>query len=238
MANLALVASNPGTDQFQARQWAHDMRNLLATIGLHLDTLQRLSGPHGAKAAHASHALITRVTGMCNDAIVSAAPSRSPQRRRFDVVATVRHVGDLLMPMLPSGFRIECDATAPVQVLANSDDIFRIVFNLLHNILPLAARGEVARVSVAIRREEDNVTIRISDDGPGLPRNVRDRVFRGATSRKAAPRGHGLAIARELAERNGTTLACTTSPEGTIFSLQLPAVKAIEVESPVTRNLG
>jgi signal transduction histidine kinase len=238
MANLALVASNPGADAFLARQWAHDMRNLLATIGLHLDTLQRLSGPHGAKAAHASHALITKVTGMCNDAIVSASQSRMPARRRFDVVATVRHVTDLLSPMLPAGLRIECEAGGPVQALANSDDVFRIVFNLLHNILPLAADNAVHRVCVAVKREDNAVTIQVSDDGPGLPRAVRDWVFRGIPAKKSALRGHGLAIARELAERNGTTLSCSTSPAGTTFSLQLVAVKAIELESPVTRNLG
>lgn len=238
MANLALVASNPGSDAFLTRQWAHDMRNLLATIGLHLDTLQRLSGPHGAKAAHASHALITKVTGMCNDAIMSAAQSRMPPRRRVDVVAIVRSVTDLLSPMLPSGFRIECESDGPVHALANADDVFRIVFNLLHNILPLAAKNAVHRVSVSIRRSEASVTVQVSDDGPGLPRGVRDRVFRGVSAKKAAPRGHGLAIARELAERNGTTLSCTSSASGTTFSFQLPAIKAIELEGPVTRNLG
>lgn len=238
MANLALVASNPGSDPFLAKQRAHDMRNLLATIGLHLDTLQRLSGPHGAKAAHASHALIAKVTGMCNDAIVNATQARQPQRRRFDVVASVRHVTDLLSPMLPAGLRIECDAAAPIQALANADDVFRILFNLLHNILPLAAEDSVRRVCISVRRDEAAVTIAVSDDGPGLPKAVRDRIFRGAAAKKAAPRGHGLAIARELAERNGTTLACTTSPAGTTFAFRLPAVKAIELESPVTRNLG
>jgi signal transduction histidine kinase len=238
MANLALVASNPGSDAFLSRQWAHDMRNLLATIGLHLDTLQRLSGPHGAKAAHASHALITKVTGMCNDAIVSAAQPRMPARRRVDLVATVRSVTDLLSPMLPAGFRIECESGGPVHALANADDVFRIVFNLLHNILPLASQNAVRRVSVALERSDASVSVRISDDGPGLPRSVRERVFRGVPAKKAAPHGHGLAIARELAERNGTTLSCTTSSSGTTFSFDLPAIKAIELEGPVTRNLG
>lgn len=238
MANLALVASNPGADQFLARQWAHDMRNLLATVGLHLDTLQRLSGPHGAKAAHASHALITKVTGMCNDAIMNAAQSRANGRRRFDVAQSIQHVVDLLTPMLPQGFSIECRMHGPVHALANPDDVFRIVFNLLHNTLPLAQTSAIRRVEIAVKREETAVVIQISDDGPGLPRAVRDRVFRGLSKGRAAPRGHGLVIARELAERNASTLNCTTSSEGTIFSFQLPAIKALEVEGPVTRNLG
>jgi len=44
---------------------AHDLRNLLATVALHLETLQRLSGPSGAKAADAAHALLTRGATLC-----------------------------------------------------------------------------------------------------------------------------------------------------------------------------
>ena len=38
----------------------HDLRNLLASIGLHVETLQRLSGPGGGKAADAAYALLVR----------------------------------------------------------------------------------------------------------------------------------------------------------------------------------
>src|SRR6516162_2624629 len=61
---------------------AHDLRNLLATIGLHLETLQRLSGPSGAKAADAAHALLARGAALCNDALDRTAGADSRARRR------------------------------------------------------------------------------------------------------------------------------------------------------------
>jgi hypothetical protein len=54
---------------------AHDLRNLLATIGLHLEALQRLSGPGGAKASDAAHALLARGATLCNTALPIADPS-------------------------------------------------------------------------------------------------------------------------------------------------------------------
>ena len=53
MVHLAVVATNP--TRLPGAQAAHDMRNILASIGLHLETLQRLSGPSGAKADNIAH---------------------------------------------------------------------------------------------------------------------------------------------------------------------------------------
>ena len=53
MPQLALVSSSQAFGR-PAAHTTHDLRNLLTTIGLHLETLQRLSGPTGAKAADAA----------------------------------------------------------------------------------------------------------------------------------------------------------------------------------------
>ena len=84
MTDLALIAM--GGTALPPAPWAHDIRNLLATIGLHLDSLARLSGPHGTKAANAAHALIARAGGMCNEAVVAAGAADGRRRRHpFDI---------------------------------------------------------------------------------------------------------------------------------------------------------
>jgi hypothetical protein len=59
MSQLVVASNNPALSCPLRTHVAHDLRNLLATVGLHLETLQRLSGPSGAKAANAAHALLT-----------------------------------------------------------------------------------------------------------------------------------------------------------------------------------
>ena len=63
MSHLALVSPTFRTTAPPAR-WAHDIRNTLSTVGLHLDTLERLAGSAGHKAVEAAHALMLRATAM------------------------------------------------------------------------------------------------------------------------------------------------------------------------------
>jgi two-component system sensor histidine kinase CreC len=124
-------------------------------------------------------------------------------------------------------------------VLGEHTELFRVLFNLLHNALVVARSGaKVRRIEVAVERAGAITAVRIADDGGGLPPRVAARLFR-APARAGAMHGHGLAIARELMERNGGTLACETSRKGTIFRLELAAFTSIRiVEGPVTRSLG
>jgi len=235
MTNLAVVSSRQAA--VPPAQWAHDIRNMLATIGLHLDSLARMSGAHGAKAANAAHALIAKAGGMCS-AAVTAADGRS-RRHPFDITAAVRHVADLVAPLGPEGFVINVASTGPHIVLGDHTEVFRVLFNLMHNALAVARSGtKLRRIDIAICGAGEITEIKIADDGSGLPPQVVARLFRGPAAAGSA-HGHGLAIARELMERNGGTLTCATSRKGTTFRLMLAACTSIRVaEGPVTRSLG
>ena len=124
---------------------------------------------------------------------------------------------------------------------------------------PALARGDEGRVLQVLRVLVDNavrhtppgstVTLRtettpwgasivVSDDGPGIPPELLERVFErffrgpGAAARGT---GLGLAIARELAERMDGRLLATSSPSGTRFTLELPG-PSVEVVAAYTGN--
>jgi len=238
MTNLAVVSSRQAA--LPPAQWAHDIRNMLATIGLHLDSLARMSGPHGAKAANAAHALIAKAGSMCSAAVTAAGSADGRSRRHpFDITAAVRHVADLVAPLGPEGFVIEVASTGPHIVLGDHTEVFRVLFNLLHNALAVArSTTKLRRIDIAVSRTGEITEVKIADDGSGLPPQVVARLFRGPAA-AGAVHGHGLAIARELMERNGGTLACETSRTGTTFRLVLATFTSIRVaEGPVTRSLG
>lgn len=116
-----------------------------------------------------------------------------------------------------------------VAVQGRSLDLRRLVRNLVENAVRHAPPGGVVR----IRTEADGSTARLSvtDDGPGVPPEERDRIFE-AFYRAAGPRadddtgaGLGLAIVREIARAHGGDVTLAEGDEtagGACFILSLP----------------
>jgi signal transduction histidine kinase len=116
-------------------------------------------------------------------------------------------------------------APEETEVTGSRGQLARVLGNLLDN----AQRHAEARVRVAVGREGDHVVLQVSDDGPGVPADQRERVFErfvrldDARSRDEGGAGLGLAIARDVAERHGGTL---TVADGARFVLRLPVRRA------------
>ena len=244
MPQLVLASVNPSLPAQPNAQWAHDIRNTLATLGLHLETLSRLSGSHGRDVADAAQALMSRAAAMCSDAMAQGSQSES-RRRGFDIVKTIVQAANLLRPVAPEGFEIRVAASGSVFALGDPRDIFRILFNLMHNAIMIArheagnAGGKMTNISVLVERTGSTVTLRIADDGPGLPPTIRAGLFQpqpGASATGGS--GLGLSIARELAERNGGMLQLAPSARGTTFVLELSGVELSGMASMPPEDRG
>jgi signal transduction histidine kinase len=107
------------------------------------------------------------------------------------------------------GVRIEMrPAGTACWAMADPGALARIVRILLDNALGVAPAGST--VSLRSSTESDRAQIVVSDEGPGVPREERERIFerfeRGSTTGGRSGFGLGLAIGRELAQRMGGTL--------------------------------
>jgi len=232
MPQLMLASIN----RAPATQWAHDIRNTLATVGLHLDTLARLSGSRGREVVDAAHALMARAASMCNDAMQQSAADSAC--RGFDVAKTMSQVANLLRPIVPEGFELRVAGQGAFVALADPQAVFRILFNLTHNAVTAARHGAaMTHVTLLAERIGSRIVLRVADDGPGLPQCVRENLFRPGDSATSSS-GIGLSIARELAERNGATLQLAESARGTTFVLELPGVAAMPADTGAMRSLG
>jgi len=237
MSHLTLVA--PSSQSTLRPALAHDIRNAMAVIGLNIEMLERLAGPSGARAASAAHQLLVRVAALCNDSLRENANEFSaPRRTSLDIVETIRQVIDILRPITPASLKIKLHPDYRHMVLGNPNDAFRIVFNLAHNAVTLARlSGEITLLDFHVERVKALTLLRITDNGPGISPQARVHLFRTASgSNCSATNGHGLLIARDLAERNGGTLQLAEVPAGTQFVLTLSSLAA--VDSSTSRSPG
>ncbi len=120
---------------------------------------------------------------------------------------------------------MECPATVPT-LKGRPGALRRALMNVLEN----AMRHAATRVRLRLREEDGNVIITIDDDGPGIPAEERERVFRpfvrldDARNLDAAGTGLGLAIARDLILGHGGHIELADSPLGGLrVRITLPA---------------
>jgi len=107
-------------------------------------------------------------------------------------------------------------------VLATDGDrVLQIISNLLANAFRWTPDG--GRIELAMSGENGAVAVAVSDSGPGIDADARERIFRPFWSRDGRGTGLGLAIARELALALGGEIALESEPgEGSCFRLLLP----------------
>ena len=99
----------------------------------------------------------------------------------------------------------------------------RAIVNVARNAGQAMAHG--GRFDVHVSRLGGRLVFRMSDDGPGIPEEIRDRLFESfATHGKEDGTGLGLAIVKRIAEEHGGSIRCRTrSGKGTTFTLAIPA---------------
>ena len=119
------------------------------------------------------------------------------------------------------------DGNGSLAVRADSDRLQQILVNLLSNAVKFTPEG--GRVRVAAQRSGDQVAIRVTDTGVGIPADQLERVFEPfvqlpqPTEKRAAGVGLGLAISRDLARAMGGDIHAERAPEGgAAFVVHLP----------------
>lgn len=119
---------------------------------------------------------------------------------------------------------IELEVEADRKLVAKFDEnrVARAVHNLARNAIE-AMDGHGGRLRVSAEQDGTDLLIRVSDTGPGIPKEVRGRLFGSfVTAGKTQGTGLGLAMVKKVAEEHGGTVHVTSSGEGTTFVLRLP----------------
>lgn len=141
---------------------------------------------------------------------------------RFDLARAARLAVDRAIVAHRGADRRLTLRLVPATVLGDPLLTGRVLDNLLDNAL----RHGGEHVEIALEATPELVRVAVSDDGPGVPETIRDRVFE-RFSREGAPAtgfGLGLAIARALAEAQGGRLWLDEGAKGARFVVEFPGV--------------
>jgi len=211
-----------------ARRIAHEIKNPLTPIRLAAERMlmkQRQGDPGLGRAIEGGVEIIVRevvtLQGMVDEFSRYARMPR-PRPARVDLS---RLVGDTLSLYrnLKPGVAVEAavDAALP-PVLLDAEQIRRALINLLDNAVE--ATDAPGQVKVTAWREDGHLAIQVADTGRGIPPESKEKLFLPYFSTKGRGTGLGLAIVhRIVTDHHGTIRVEDNAPQGTVFTLELPA---------------
>ena len=212
-----------------ARRIAHEIKNPLTPIQLSAQRLQKRYASRlqedGKIFEECTSTIIRQVEEMKNLVNEFSNFARMPAAKPAlsDLNEIVREVLVLYQEAHRSIlFRFEEDAKLPL-LLLDPDQIRRVLINLLDNAVH-AIHGS-GQIEVVSRHDPflNMGVLEVSDDGSGIPREIRERLFEPYTSTKKGGTGLGLAIVKTIvSDHNGYVRVRDNSPHGTKFVLEFP----------------
>ncbi len=207
---------------------SHELRTPLTSILANLELLEGELEGEDREIAGSALRSSQRMRRLVADLLLLARADagRQAPREPVDLAAIVREAAGEAAP-LAERHELEVDASEPVMVDGSADDLHRLALNLIQNALVHTPAG--TRVSVRLR-PEDGALLEVEDDGPGVPAELRHRLF------ERFVRGHGdtgggsglgLAIVRAVAETHGGSVELTEREGGGArFVVKLPPSRA------------
>jgi len=230
MANQLDVASRLAAISRITGGVAHEIKNPLNAISLRLDLLRAR-----ASAGAAEEELIPEIDVLSRevrrlDRVVKTFLDFSrPVDVHFedlDLAALAAEVAHLLTPQAERlGIKLTCEIPdLPAPVRGDPDMLKQAILNLVTNAFE-AMKGGGGELRISVESGGDFVDLVVADNGPGIPPELREKVFQLYFTTKEKGSGIGLAMTyRAVQLHNGTVDFVSESGRGATFRLRFPAV--------------
>ena len=132
------------------------------------------------------------------------------------------------------GIEIELDlAPEELIVLGNAIQLEQVFINLLTNARDALSESRGKTIKIATSREADWISIRFSDTGPGIPRELEKRIFDPffTTKEVGTGTGLGLSITYSIVKEHGGNISVEPKRRGARFLIELPVMKKLPPEA-------
>lgn len=206
-----------------ARQIAHEINNPLTPMKL---SVQKLQLKRGTDQFDAYFEKTTQMLVSEIDNLAHIAQSFSAFAKQPEVVTTEVDVAQKLSHVIT--LQRENDAQIPVRYvgadsgvfgLADKEQISQVFVNIIRNAIQASPTDIIVTLNALYSVKE--MQISISDNGPGIPADIQEKIFRPNFTTKSNGNGLGLAISKHIVESSGGRIEFESSDKGTTFYVYL-----------------
>ena len=228
---------------------SHELRTPLTSVLANLELLEAsgVLGPGDPERETVDSALRSslRMRRLVADLqiLARADAGDTGQQEEFELRGVATAVLEEVRP-LAAAHPLVLSPGGPVQITGSRDDLYRAILNLVENAVRHTPDGTTVMIEVGVDPLTGNPFVEVSDDGPGIPPELRGRVFdrfvrdEGAADRTAgASTGLGLSIVNAIARQHGGSASVGESPGGGArFRLDLARGSAPKRQTTSGRN--
>ena len=214
---------------------SHELRTPLAVVLASADLLRSdpsIISPFLKQVIEDVRDEVKKMTKLVSDLLtVARTDGKANQMRlvRMDLVSAVQQTVRIMRPFAEKkDIVIDEELPKRVEIHADEQKIRQLILILVDNAVKYTP--EHGRISVCVQEDRGSVKLSVSDTGIGIAPEHQERIFERfyrvdkARSRRMGGNGLGLAIAREIVEAHGGSIAVESEPgKGTTFHIRLKA---------------
>lgn len=217
MAELGILASG----------LAHEIRNPLNSIRFNLQNVQDSISQLKTDPAEVAPMVkdiadeVDRLEGIMRDFLRLARPDPA-QVEAVEVRELLETIARLVDgPCRAQNVEFVLECPAQVRATADANQLRQVLLNLVLNAQQAMPHG--GRLELRCEASGESIRIEVNDTGPGIPEEIRNKLFQPFFSTKKEGTGLGLSICRRLVEQMNGRMEFTTEPgKGTTFVVHLP----------------
>lgn len=220
-----------------AKQVAHEIKNPLTPMKLNIQYLQRAKRKGKEYDEHIERVtatLIEQIDNLSNIATEFSNFAQIPNARNqvFELAAQMKKVIGLFEPDERASIEFNYKGFEDIKVNADREQLSRAIINLMKNAIQSIPENRKGKIKISLNRREHVAIITVSDDGQGIPFELRNKLFSPSFTTKTSGMGLGLAIVKNIVENfSGRIWFETELEKGTTFYIEIPVYENTEPES-------
>lgn len=206
-----------------ARESAHQLGTPLSSLAGWIDQLREKGDPAARRIGEHLADDYARLERVARRFERIGQPARTDPVDLADLAEGTAAYFRPRLPTLVNQVTIEVRAESAAPVVRGDALLLEWALEALVKNAVDALSGRGGRITLTVTDEPDDLVLRVADDGPGVPRDVRTRLFEAGATTKAGGWGMGLVLARRIVEDgHGGRLLLERADGGAVFAVRFP----------------
>lgn len=212
-----------------AKQVAHEIKNPLTPMKLSVQHLERTlaqdSDDWKERLQRFSNNIIEQIDTLSDIASEFSNFAKMPQAKteKVDVDKTLKHSLELFNELPSAEITYENYCKAPVEIVADHNQISRVFNNLLKNAIQAIPENRRGEIKVKLNQDNGSIMITIQDNGVGISEDRKAKIFTPNFTTKTSGMGIGLAMVKNIVNNSDGKIWFETDVEiGSTFFISFP----------------